>query len=70
MENRLDKANQRFNDLIAQNKKTREEIDNIRKEKAIFEGVYSKLEKQLASAQKVPSTEGRGRQMKNKRFYG
>jgi coiled-coil domain-containing protein 63/114 len=45
LENRLDKANQRFNDLIAQNKKTREEIDNIRKEKAIFEGVYSKLEK-------------------------
>ena len=52
LENRLDKANQRFNDLIAQNKKTREEIDNIRKEKAIFEGVYSKLEKQLAGKRK------------------
>ena len=30
----------------------REEIDNLRKEKVIFEGVYSKLDKQLASRRK------------------
>ena len=30
----------------------REEIDNLRKEKAIFEGVYSKLERQLLSKRK------------------
>jgi Tfp pilus assembly protein PilO len=30
----------------------REDIDNLRKEKAIFEGVYDKLERQLLSKRK------------------
>lgn len=48
----MDKANIRFNELISSNKQMREEIDNLRKEKVIFEGVYSKLDKQLASRRK------------------
>jgi coiled-coil domain-containing protein 63/114 len=45
LENRLDKANQKFNESIAQNKSMREEIDALRKEKSVFDNVYSKLEK-------------------------
>ena len=47
LENRLEKANQKFNETIAQNKVMREEIDNLRKEKVIFENLYSKLDKQV-----------------------
>lgn len=47
LENRLDKANQKFNETIAQNKVMREEIDNYRKEKSIFETLYNKLDKQV-----------------------
>lgn len=47
LENRLEKANSKFNESIAQNKVMREEIDNLRKEKVIFENVYAKLETQL-----------------------
>lgn len=52
LENRLDKANQKFNESIASNKVMRTEIDNLRKEKVIFENVFSKLEKQLNSKRK------------------
>jgi hypothetical protein len=45
LENRLEKANQKFNESIASNKLMRESIDNLRKEKSIFENVYNKLEK-------------------------
>lgn len=47
LENRLDKANQKFNETISQNKVMREEIDNYRKEKGIFETLYNKLDKQV-----------------------
>lgn len=47
LENRLEKANSKFNESIAQNKVMREDIDNLRKEKVIFENVYTKLENQL-----------------------
>ena len=52
LENRLDKANQKFNESIASNKVMREEIDHLRKEKVIFENVYSRLEKQLGAKRK------------------
>lgn len=37
LENRLDKANQKFNLAIEQDKELREEIDKLRKERFIFE---------------------------------
>ena len=48
LENRLEKANQKFNETIGTNKYTRGEIDALRKEKVIFENMYGKLETQLA----------------------
>lgn len=52
LENRLDKANQKFNEAIAQNKVLREEIDNLRRERQIFDKIYQKLEKELQNKRK------------------
>ena len=52
LENRLDKANQKFNEAIASNKKLREEIDNLRRERVIFDNIYQKLEKELQDKRK------------------
>ncbi|CAG9318865.1 unnamed protein product [Blepharisma stoltei] len=52
LENRLDKANQKFNEAIAHNKKLREEIDNLRRERVIFDKIYQKLEKELHNKRK------------------
>lgn len=49
LENRLDKANQKFNEAIAKNKKLRENIDSLRRERVIFDNIYRKLEKELHS---------------------
>ena len=37
LENRLDKANQKFNETIEKDKVLREEIDQLRKERFFFE---------------------------------
>lgn len=47
IENRLDKANKRYSDAMAQNKVIREKIDEMRRERVVFEQVYLKLEKEL-----------------------
>lgn len=52
LENRLDKANQKFNEAIAQNKVLREEIDNLRRERVIFDNIYQNLEKELQNKRK------------------
>jgi hypothetical protein len=52
LENRLDKANQKFNDSIEYDKKLREEIDKLRKERFFFEDIYKKLEKDLEKLRK------------------
>jgi len=52
LENRLEKANQKFNESIANNKKLREEIDNLRRERVIFDNIYQKLEKELHDRRK------------------
>lgn len=49
LENRLDKANQKFNDSIEHDKNLRDEIDKLRKERFFFENIYKKLEKDLGS---------------------
>lgn len=43
LENRLDKSNQKYNSTVAYNKKMREEIDTLRRERLVFEQIYAKL---------------------------
>ena len=44
MENRLDKANQKYNETIAINRDLKNVIDSLRKERVIFDNLYKKLE--------------------------
>ena len=43
LENRLDKALVKFNEALAHNKKLRETIDNLRRERAQFDKIYKNL---------------------------
>lgn len=52
LENRLDKANQKFNESIEYDKKLRAEIDKLRKERFFFENIYKRLEKELEKVRK------------------
>jgi len=45
LENRLDKANKKFNQLLTKNADLREEIDSLRVEKARFDGISKKTSK-------------------------
>ena len=47
LENRLDKAMQKYNQTISQNKQLRLEIDKLRKDKNIYEATYKKLQEDL-----------------------
>ena len=47
MENRLDKALIRFNEGIALNKTLRDNIDDLRRERVVFENIYRKMEREL-----------------------
>lgn len=47
LENKLDKALVKFNEALAHNKNLRETIDNLRRERVVFDGIYRKLEKEL-----------------------
>uniref|UniRef100_A0A7S0WV22 ODAD1 central coiled coil region domain-containing protein n=1 Tax=Pyramimonas obovata TaxID=1411642 RepID=A0A7S0WV22_9CHLO len=47
LEARLDKALLNFNEALAHNKVMREEIDDLRRERVIFEQIYKKLSKDL-----------------------
>ena len=49
LEQRLEKANLKFNDAMSENKTLREQIDALRRERVIFENVYKRLEKELLS---------------------
>jgi len=48
LENRLDKALVKFNEALAHNKSLREQIDNLRRERVVFDGIYHKLARELA----------------------
>jgi hypothetical protein len=37
LENRLDKSNQKYNSTVAYNRKLRDEIDTLRRERLVFE---------------------------------
>ena len=47
LENRLDKAMQKYNQTISQNKQLRLEINKLRKDKNIYEATYKKLQEDL-----------------------
>lgn len=46
-ENRLDQELIKFNNMLAKNARLREELDHLRQEKAVFDAIYKKLNKQL-----------------------
>ena len=52
LENRLDKALVKFNQSLAHNRKLREEIDDLRRERVVFDNIYKKLEKELHEKKK------------------
>ena len=52
LENRLDKTNQKFNNVVTKNSNLRKEIDSLEKERDIFEQLYNKLEKRLENKKK------------------
>ena len=51
LENRLDKALVKFNEALAHNKSLRDQIDNLRRERVVFDGIYNKLARELAKKQ-------------------
>lgn len=47
LENRLDKALMKFNEAISGNKVLRDQIDDLRRERVVFENIYRKMEREL-----------------------
>ena len=47
LEQRLEKANLKFNEAVSDNKHLREQIDALRRERVIFDNVYKRLERDL-----------------------
>ena len=52
LEHRLHRALVKFNEAIAANKELREEIDNLRRERVVFDGIYKKLQLELSEKKK------------------
>ncbi|GMI42274.1 hypothetical protein TeGR_g9947, partial [Tetraparma gracilis] len=52
LENRLDKALVKFNQSLASNRSLREQIDDLRRERVVFDNIYKKLEKELHEKKK------------------
>jgi len=52
LEHRLHRALIKFNEAIAANKELREGIDNLRRERVVFDGIYKKLQHELAEKKK------------------
>jgi len=47
LENKLDKSLQKYNEAVANNKQLREQIDQLRRERKVYDNIYSKLESEL-----------------------
>lgn len=47
LENRLEKALIKFNEAIAHNKTLRDNIDDLRRERVVYENIYRKMEREL-----------------------
>lgn len=52
LENRLDKALVKFNEALALNKELRDQIENLRQERVVFDNIYKKMEKELHEKKK------------------
>jgi len=52
LENRLERAYVKFNQSITHNKQLREQINNLRRERIMFESIHSNLERELAKVKK------------------
>jgi chromosome segregation ATPase len=52
LENRLDKNLMKFNETLGQNKALRMKIDEYRRERVVFDGIYKKLERELHEKKK------------------
>ena len=52
LENRLDQALVKFNEALTYNKNLREQIDNLREERKVFQRIYKKLESELHEKKK------------------
>ena len=55
LENRLDKCLLKFNETLAQSKVLRTKIDEYRRERVVFDGIYKKLERELHEKKKEMS---------------
>lgn len=53
LENRLDKALQKYSQATAHNKKLKEEINSLRKERVTFDNLYRKAEYDLTAEKKI-----------------
>merc|ERR1719326_1938080 len=53
MQNKLDKATMNFNHADAENKQLRADIDALRKQRVVFDGIYKKLERELHKKKKM-----------------
>jgi chromosome segregation ATPase len=53
LENRLDQALVKYNRALATNKRLRATIDNLRRERLVFDTVYTKFEKELSDQKKA-----------------
>ena len=56
LENRLDQGNKKFNQSLAENTELREDIDHMRTERMIFQGLHKKLEKKLIESKEEIAT--------------
>lgn len=52
LENRLERAYIKFNQSITHNKELREQINNLRRERIMFESIHSNLERELVKVKK------------------
>jgi coiled-coil domain-containing protein 63/114 len=55
LDNRLDKYLTKFNETVANNKVLRQKIDEYRRERIVFDGIYKKLERDLHERKKEMS---------------
>lgn len=53
LERALDKTLQKHNEILAQNRQLKEEIDHLRRERVTFDKIYKKLEVELQSKKKT-----------------
>ena len=56
LEDRLDKANQKFNNAMTHNNKLKSQIDSLRRERVIFENIYKRLEGELRKRREEMAT--------------